>query len=152
MLVEIQTTTSCSATAVAKNSYFMVSGLTGNTQAVAIPFTQWPGANPASVKSFVFGSFSSTRTWEIGQTNLMCRAASGSSSSVIVTSSISSSTTSKVSVSASTSSSTARGACTDLLIDDWSSQSRLTFLFYNAMLLPSSDDGTMASMSLPMTA
>ena len=33
--------------------------------------------------------------------------------------------------------------CTDILIDDFASQSRLTFLFYNAMLQPSSDDGTM---------
>ncbi|KAK1979370.1 hypothetical protein LZ30DRAFT_597012 [Colletotrichum cereale] len=34
-------------------------------------------------------------------------------------------------------------SCSNLLIDDWESQSRLTFLFYNAMLQPSSDDGTM---------
>lgn len=36
--------------------------------------------------------------------------------------------------------------CTNLLIDDWQSQSRLTFLFYNAMLQPSSDDQTMKSI------
>jgi peptidoglycan/xylan/chitin deacetylase (PgdA/CDA1 family) len=33
------------------------------------------------------------------------------------------------------------------LVDDFASQSRLTFLFYNAMLQPSSDDGTMAAIS-----
>ncbi|KAL8762396.1 MAG: hypothetical protein Q9184_001610 [Pyrenodesmia sp. 2 TL-2023] len=121
-------------------------GLTGNNLAITTPFTQWPDANPASVKSFVFGDFSSTGTWEIGHTNLMCPAASGGSSSVIVTSSVGSSTTSKVSMSAGTASSTAPRTCTDLLIDDWSSQSRLTFLFYNAMFLPSSDNGTMASI------
>ncbi|KAI4598590.1 hypothetical protein KJ359_003003 [Pestalotiopsis sp. 9143b] len=31
-------------------------------------------------------------------------------------------------------------------VDDWESQSRLTFLYYNAMLEPSSDDGTMKSI------
>jgi peptidoglycan/xylan/chitin deacetylase (PgdA/CDA1 family) len=36
--------------------------------------------------------------------------------------------------------------CSNLLIDDWESQSRLTFLFYNSMLQPSSDDGTMESI------
>ncbi|KAK0108141.1 hypothetical protein ONS95_002963 [Cadophora gregata] len=34
-----------------------------------------------------------------------------------------------------------------MLVDDFASQSRLTFLFYNAMLLPSSDDGSMAPVS-----
>ncbi|CAK7218398.1 hypothetical protein SCUCBS95973_003470 [Sporothrix curviconia] len=37
-------------------------------------------------------------------------------------------------------------SCKDLLIDDWESQSRLTFLFYNSMYQPSSDDGTMQSI------
>ncbi|KAI9748724.1 MAG: hypothetical protein M1835_001730, partial [Candelina submexicana] len=194
--VEIQTSTTCSATAAAKSYYFTVSGLTGNTQTVTIPFTQWAGANAASVKSFVFEDFSNTSgTWEIGQTSLVCGAASSGSSSIIVTSTtkasasissstqtsstqaqasstkmtssasvssnpnsssalisstlstvIRSSTTSRVSVSASNTNSAATGTCTDLLIDDWSSQSRLTFLFYNAMLQPSSDDGTMKSV------
>ncbi|KAI9872653.1 MAG: hypothetical protein M1830_001365, partial [Pleopsidium flavum] len=44
--------------------------------------------------------------------------------------------------------STSAGQCTDLLVDDWSSQLRLTFLFYNAMLQPSSDDGTMKSVTV----
>lgn len=38
------------------------------------------------------------------------------------------------------------GGCQNLLVDDWESQSRLTFLYYNAMSQPSSDDGTMASI------
>ncbi|KIH92250.1 hypothetical protein SPBR_02305 [Sporothrix brasiliensis 5110] len=41
---------------------------------------------------------------------------------------------------------TSADACTDLLIDDWESQSRLTFLYYNSMYQPSSDDGTMKSI------
>ncbi|KAI1775744.1 hypothetical protein F4818DRAFT_386871 [Hypoxylon cercidicola] len=36
--------------------------------------------------------------------------------------------------------------CSSLLIDDWVSQSRLTFLYYNALLKSSSDDGTMQSI------
>ena len=36
--------------------------------------------------------------------------------------------------------------CNNVLIDDFYSQSRLTFLYYNAMLQPSSDDATMKSV------
>ncbi|OAA68339.1 Glycoside hydrolase/deacetylase, beta/alpha-barrel [Niveomyces insectorum RCEF 264] len=41
---------------------------------------------------------------------------------------------------------TSAAACRDLLIDDWESQSRLTFLYYNSMKQPSSDDNTMKSI------
>lgn len=147
MVVEIQTTTTCSATAVAKSSYFTVSAPTDSTQTFTIPFASWAGANPASVKAFVFQGFSTTSgTWEIGQTNLVCGGGPGSSTSIGVTSSSKTSATSKPSVSASTTAAAPPGTCTDLLIDDWSSQSRLTFLFYNALLLPTSDDGTMKSI------
>ncbi|KAI1177006.1 hypothetical protein F4777DRAFT_587583 [Nemania sp. FL0916] len=37
-------------------------------------------------------------------------------------------------------------ACDLVVLDDWASQSRLTFLYYNAMLKPTSDDGTMKSV------
>ncbi|KAJ4305927.1 hypothetical protein N0V90_001460 [Kalmusia sp. IMI 367209] len=47
---------------------------------------------------------------------------------------------------ATTASASASGTCANLLIDDWVSQSRLTFLFYNAMLQPASDDATMSSL------
>lgn len=43
---------------------------------------------------------------------------------------------------------TPRDECDTLLVDDWESQSRLTFLYYNAMLRPSSDDGTMKSIKV----
>ncbi|KAI1491281.1 hypothetical protein F5X96DRAFT_668892 [Biscogniauxia mediterranea] len=36
--------------------------------------------------------------------------------------------------------------CDPILIDDWASQSRLTFLYYNALLGSASDDGTMKSI------
>lgn len=38
--------------------------------------------------------------------------------------------------------------CSNLLIDDWESQSRLTFLGYNAMGQASSDDGSMSSIAV----
>ncbi|KAI4275330.1 MAG: hypothetical protein LQ337_003314 [Flavoplaca oasis] len=146
MLVEIQTSDDCSTNAAAKSSYFTVSGLTGNTQTVNIPFTQWSGANPASVKGFVFQGFSTGGTWEIGQTSFSCGGRSGDGSGTATSASRSLSSTSQTSISASTTPSAPPGDCTDLLIDDWSSQSRLTFLFYNALLLPTSDDGTMESI------
>ncbi|TPX15046.1 uncharacterized protein E0L32_004876 [Thyridium curvatum] len=40
----------------------------------------------------------------------------------------------------------AAGQCQDLVVDDWESQSRLTFLGYNALKQASSDDGSMASL------
>jgi peptidoglycan/xylan/chitin deacetylase (PgdA/CDA1 family) len=45
-----------------------------------------------------------------------------------------------------TSSPSASSCSSNLLIDDWISQSRLTFLHYNALLEPTSDDGTMKSV------
>ena len=45
-----------------------------------------------------------------------------------------------------TPSNTAPGKCQPLLIDDWESQSRLTFLYYNALNQPSSDDASMKSV------
>lgn len=42
----------------------------------------------------------------------------------------------------------AGAACENLVIDDWESQSRLTFLFYNSMLQATSDDGTMKSITV----
>ncbi|KAL8880364.1 MAG: hypothetical protein Q9198_002213, partial [Flavoplaca austrocitrina] len=146
MLVEIQTSDDCSTNAAARSSYFTVSGLTGSTQTVNIPFTQWAGANAASVRSFVFQGFSTDGTWEIGQTSFSCGGGSGDSSATASSASRSLSSTSQTSISASTTPSAPLGECTDLLIDDWSSQSRLTFLFYNALLLPTSDDGTMQSI------
>ncbi|KAL8914322.1 MAG: hypothetical protein Q9171_001042 [Xanthocarpia ochracea] len=146
ILVEIQTADDCSANAAAKSSYFTVSSLTGNAQTVNIPFTQWAGANAASIKAFVFQRFSSSGTWEIGQTSFSCGDGSGDSSVTATSSSKSFSSTSQTSISATTTPLAPPGECTDLLIDDWSSQSRLTFLFYNALLLPTSDDGTMQSI------
>lgn len=166
--LEIQTASSCASTTY--NSYFYtVSGLTGSTQTITVPLSSFSGANLNVIKAFVWSGFSkNAAAYELGQINLVC-AGGGSSSSVIITSSTSKSTTSSTSsttktsststtkttssttssttkVSSTTSSAPSTGTCTALLIDDWASQSRLTFLYYNALLKASSDDGTMTSI------
>ena len=70
---------------------------------------------------------------------------SASALSVTSTSSRASSVTSSRATTLSTSV-LPSGSCAAQLIDDFASQSRLTFLFYNAMLLPTSDDATMTSV------
>ncbi|KAL8993207.1 MAG: hypothetical protein Q9169_006519 [Polycauliona sp. 2 TL-2023] len=152
MLVEIQTADDCSAAAAVKSSYFTVGDLSSSTQTVDIPLTQWAGANTANIKGFVFQSFSTnTGNWEIGRTSLVCgdgNGDGGDSSATVPSATASISSTSQSSSSASTIPSGPPGTCNDLLIDDWSSQSRLTFLFYNALLLPTSDDGSMRSIAV----
>lgn len=55
--VEIQTTTTCTSGATRRSFYYVVSGITGSTQTITVPFTAWTGANAASVKAFVFQDF-----------------------------------------------------------------------------------------------
>ncbi|BFZ59002.1 hypothetical protein YB2330_000001 [Saitoella coloradoensis] len=58
-------------------------------------------------------------------------------------------TSSRAASSSSTTTSAAASGCPSaLLIDDFSSDSRLTFLGYNSLTLASSDDGSMSSMSV----
>ncbi|CZR68593.1 probable deacetylase [Phialocephala subalpina] len=90
----------------------------------------------------------STSTKSASSTSKSSTVVGTSSTSKSSTSSKTSSTTSGVKVvTSTTSSSTTAGTCTPLLVDDFASQSRLTFLFYNAMLQPSSDDGTMKAVA-----
>ncbi|EON64117.1 hypothetical protein W97_03347 [Coniosporium apollinis CBS 100218] len=166
LTLEIQTKTACTASAYT-SKYFVVSGLTGATQTVTVPFTSFAGANANAVTAFVWSAFSSTTaTWEMSQVQFACGAATVSSatsrpasssvavsstapvvssraSSVVPTTTRASSMTTVV---ATSSAATPSGQCKNLLIDDWTSQSRLTFLYYNAMLEPSSDDGTFQSI------
>ncbi|KAH8676890.1 carbohydrate esterase family 4 protein [Tricladium varicosporioides] len=172
--IELQTSTTCSAAYTSKTT--QLSGVTGSTQTFTVPFSAFSGANINAIQGIVFESFTTTGAWEIGQIQLVCASGTGSSSSTGISSSISTlsvntailspsseystvssstssasstsiaSSTSKPLTTASTSSAVA-GQCTPLLVDDFASQSRLTFLFYNAMLLPSSDDGTMKAVA-----
>lgn len=139
--LEIQTQTACSASSYT-SYYYTVSGLTGSTQTINIPLTSFTGANANAVTGFVWSDFSSTTaTWEIGTIQFGCSAASGSTSSPGISSTSRPSTT-----LVSSSAPAPTGQCTNLVIEDFVSQSRLTFLYYNAMLEPSSDDGTMTSI------
>ncbi|KAL1593369.1 hypothetical protein SLS60_010977 [Paraconiothyrium brasiliense] len=79
-----------------------------------------------------------------------CAGTSASASKDVVSSTASGSrttllTSTRTSLVTSASAS-ASGTCSNLLIDDWVSQSRLTFLYYNSMLQPSSDDASMTSL------
>lgn len=121
-------------------------------QTATVPLSAFSGATLNVVRSFVFESFSVDGRWEIGETQLVCGNANTEHPSSTIESS-----TSRVAAESSASSpvisllaratSAPASSCTDLLIDDFASQSRLTFLSYNAMLQPSSDDGTMAPVT-----
>ncbi len=156
--LEIQTKTSCSATSYT-SKYVSITGLTGNTQTITIPLTQFSGANANAVTGFVWAGFSSTTaTWQLSNIAFGCGSSAGSSSvatSSSVTRSASSASvstsatvTSRSTLTTSASPTASAGTCTPLLIDDWISQSRLTFLFYNAMGYPTSDDATMTSITV----
>lgn len=160
VVVELQTQSSCSASSYS-SYYYQVSGLTGSTQTITIPFKDFQGANADAITGIVWSGFSSTSTtWQLSKIDFACAGgSSGSTSSVApsskpasVTPTPSASKASSSSVVASTlatvSSSTPSGTCSTLLIDDWISQSRLTFLYYNAMNYPTSDDGTMTSLTV----
>jgi len=129
-LVELQSKSSCSDAAY-KSSWFTVSGLTGSKQTITIPLSSWSGGNPNGVTSFVWSTFSKTGSqYQLSNINLVC---SGGSTPTTLTT---------VNPPAPT------GACTNLVVDDWESQSRLTFLYYNALIMPTSDDGSMGSIAV----
>jgi peptidoglycan/xylan/chitin deacetylase (PgdA/CDA1 family) len=180
VVVELQTKTACSATSY-KSYYTQVTGLTGSTQTVTIPFGNFAGANGNAVTGIVWSGFSSTTTtWQMSAIDFACPASSGGSPSSVAASAPASSKAASSSVAPSsvvkdaTSSATPSatkistvstpasrstmmtvssaaapsGTCSPLLIDDWISQSRLTFLFYNAMNYPTSTDGTVKSITV----
>ncbi|KAH7305832.1 polysaccharide deacetylase [Stachybotrys elegans] len=118
---------SCSSTSGTKTS-FRVTGLTGEWQSIRIPLSSFAGANLNAALSITIQSFSSTQQWQLDKVSFVC--AQRPTTTV-------SSTTTGVAPS-----------CSPLLVDDWASQSRLTFLYYNALLLPTGDDGTMQSMAV----
>ncbi|KAL1799406.1 hypothetical protein ACET3X_003443 [Alternaria dauci] len=156
--LEIQTKESCSAPAYT-SKYVSIAGITGKTQTITIPFSQFSGANANAITGFVWAGFSSTDTWQLSNIAFGCGSSSGGSTSTSATrvSSASASATrvsttssvrSTISTVATPTASAAPGTCSPLLIDDWISQSRLTFLFYNAMGSPTSDDATMKSITV----
>lgn len=149
--LEIQTKSACSASSYT-SYYTQFSGLTGSTQTVTIPLSQFTGANANAITGFVWSGFSSTTaTWQLSNIQLGCGGATGAASSTRgVSSTVRASTASAVSVTRTTLSTSAAptGTCAASLIDDWTSQSRLTFMFYNALNKASSADGTMTSLTV----
>jgi len=146
--LEIQTKTSCSATSYT-SKYISVAGLTGTTQTINVPLSQFSGANGNAVTGFVWSGFSSTSvTWQMSKIAFGCSSSSGGSSSATSASSTKAGSTSTRTTMQTSSVPTATGSGSTLLIDDWISQSRLTFLFYNAMGYPTSDDSTMTSVTV----
>ncbi|KAK8055226.1 hypothetical protein PG993_000453 [Apiospora rasikravindrae] len=98
------------------SSYFTVSGLTGSKQTVTVPLSSFAGAKTNAITGLVWSSFSKTGVKWVLDDVQFVCTPSPP------------------------------GSCSNLLIDDWESQSRLTFLYYNAMIKPSSDDATMNSV------
>ncbi|KAI2641220.1 hypothetical protein GGS21DRAFT_363447 [Xylaria nigripes] len=139
--IELQTQTSCNDTAY-QSFYYTVNGLTGSLQTVNIPFTSWPGANPKAVVGLVWYGFSQGETgtdheWKLDNFQLLCTGVAPPHVKLHAEQSVATRVASDLE---------ARDTCKLTVIDDWASQSRLTFLYYNAMLKPSSDDGSMKSI------
>ncbi|CAJ2512301.1 Uu.00g053160.m01.CDS01 [Anthostomella pinea] len=140
--IELQTKTNCSAEEY-QSFYYTVNGLSGALETINIPLSSWTGANLTRVVGVVYYSFSAGQTgtdkvWQLDNIQLLCSRVTAPADPTAVP------TTANGHEVASRSADAA--ACESVLIDDWASQSRLTFLYYNAMLMPSSDDGTMSSI------
>ncbi|KAH9866012.1 hypothetical protein J1614_008576 [Plenodomus biglobosus] len=142
--LEIQTKTACSATAYT-SKYIQLSGFTGSLQTMTVPLSQFAGANLNAVQTFVWSGFSSTTySWQLSNVAFGCGGAVAPSSTKASSSVVRPSSTMATVSSPSPSS----GTCKNLLIDDFRSQSRLTFMFYNAFNYPTSSDGTMKSVTV----
>jgi peptidoglycan/xylan/chitin deacetylase (PgdA/CDA1 family) len=137
--LELQTATSCQDNSY-KSTFITVTGLTGNTKTISLPWNSWTGASSRAIKSVVWFQFSSDDyNWQLSNIKLGCDTKGYSASPNTLSPSI-------PQALINPSSSSPPGTCSNLNVEDFMSQSRLTFLFYNAMLLPSSDDGTMKSV------
>ncbi|KAK7427580.1 hypothetical protein QQZ08_005855 [Neonectria magnoliae] len=130
---QLTSASSCSATTNTKTS-FRVTSLTGAWQTLRIPLSSFSGANLNAAVSLVIESFSSTQQWQLDKVVFVCSQRQTTLSSTTATS------------KPATTTLPTSPSCSPLLVDDWASQSRLIFLQYNALLLPTGDDGTMQSM------
>jgi hypothetical protein len=118
-MLEIQASPGCASTYTSR--FVTVSDLPAGGKTVTVELNA-----EETVKAFVWAGFTQG-SWELGTIRMVCNAGSGTSSSTTASTVIPTSTT-------VTPTSSSTEACTALLIDDWESQSRLTFLYYNAML------------------
>lgn len=154
LTLEIQTKTACTASSYT-SYYFGVSGLTGSTQTITVPFSSFSGANGNAITAFVWAGYSSqTAGWQLSNIQFGCSTSGGVTStrgptSTAPTSVRVQSTTTRTTLATSV---VPSGTCAPLAIDDWASQSRLTFLYYNSLMEPTSDDGTMTSLQVNVPA
>ncbi|KAL2158659.1 hypothetical protein VTH06DRAFT_4141 [Thermothelomyces fergusii] len=158
---ELQTTTNCDGgERVYNSSWALVTGLTGKWQTISLPLEGWNGSpDYDGIIGLTWSTFSEIGIeWSFGNVTLACGSGGGgdggdgdgpvSQSSTVATTqpTATTATSTRLTSSAPPASSSPPATCSNLLIDDWASQSRLTFLGYNAMQQASSDDGTMSSV------
>ncbi|KAL8298349.1 hypothetical protein RB597_006807 [Gaeumannomyces tritici] len=171
LTMEIQHQSTCANAAGGyKSTFTAVTGLSTSAQTVTVPLSSFSGARLDFVTAFSWSGFSvQGKQWKIGNIQFVCSAVSGSQSTSAGSTSRSTSpasslpgSTTRVSTTTSSTPTTnapstlisstipaqpsASGTCKNLVIDDWESQSRLTFLYYNAMLKATSDEGSMKSI------
>lgn len=134
--LELQTSESCSTSKY--TSYFInVTELTGNVQTITVPLSDFQGANLDAIQSIAYQDFTPGE-WELYEGLLSCQSTEPFNDKADL-----SIEKQEQSILASRDA----AACTPLLLDDFPSQSRLTFLFYNSLLQPSSDDGSMKAVT-----
>ncbi|KAK4229994.1 hypothetical protein QBC38DRAFT_358241 [Podospora fimiseda] len=153
MAFELQTASSCAAyNGDAHNSsWTVVENLTGSRQLINLPLIGFDSnPNYDAIVGLVWSTFSKTGVqWSIGDITLVCgpvTVPSPTSTTVLTTASPTTRPTNTRSTIPPTSTANPSVCSSNLLIDDWASQSRLTFLGYNALGQPSSDDGSMSSV------
>ncbi|KAL1842131.1 hypothetical protein VTJ49DRAFT_6010 [Mycothermus thermophilus] len=147
-VVEAQTTANCGVDrSTYKSSWAFVEGLNGQRQTIVLPFSAFSdNPNPDALVGLVWSGFSHSGVqWFVGNVTLVCSGTSPTQGTGTTTRSTTLTTTTRVTTTPPAGTSQPP-SCSHLLIDDWQSQSRLTFLGYNAMGQASSDDGTMTSV------
>ncbi|KAK3293902.1 uncharacterized protein B0H64DRAFT_175051 [Chaetomium fimeti] len=147
---ELQSTASCDTSEEGSynSSWNIVTDLTGDRQTVTLPLEGWEDSpNYDGIVGLVWSTFSETGiVWSVGNVTLLCGGGGEESPSPDPTAPPTSTAIPPTTSRATTLPPVVTGDCSNLLIDDWESQSRLTFLGYNAMRQTSSDDATMASV------
>lgn len=151
--IELQTKSSCdSADEGYKSNYNVVENLTGNRQTITLPLSGFDNEpNYDAVVGLVWTVFSQFNVqWSIGNIQWVCgsvgQPSQGPVSSVPTRSTLLPSSTNTRVTSLPPVMTSQPATCSNLLVDDWASQSRLTFLGYNALGQASSDDGTMSAV------
>ncbi|KAI0875960.1 hypothetical protein GGS24DRAFT_488877 [Hypoxylon argillaceum] len=140
--LELQTKADCAATEF-QSYYYTVNDMSGSLQTITVPLSSWVDADLNGLVGFVWYGFSAGMTgtddeWQLDNFQLLCAGVAPPADPPAPPPPPPTPTPAPVGER--------DAACEMALIDDWASQSRLTFLYYNAMLEPTSDDGTMKSV------